>query len=72
MFVAVDLFIVLEDTLTGASTHEVIVALTRCQAATHSGTRLVATLTSLKRIKVNNTNILVSAGWTSFTGSVSK
>lgn len=47
VFVAVDLLIILEHTVTGASTHEVIVALTRCQAASHSGTSLVAALTSL-------------------------
>lgn len=47
MLVAVDLLIVLEYTLAGACTHEVIVALAGCQAAAHSGTRLVAALTSL-------------------------
>lgn len=47
MFVAVDLLIVLEHTLTGAGTHEVIVALAGCQAAAHRGTRLVAALASL-------------------------
>lgn len=54
MFIAVDLFIILEDTLTGAGAHEVVVALTRCQTAAHSGTRLIATFTSLKTIGVND------------------
>ena len=48
VFIAVDLLIILEHTVTGAGTHEVIVALTRCQATSHSGTSLVAALTSLK------------------------
>lgn len=47
MFVAVDLLIVLEHTLTGAGTHEVVVALAGCQAAAHRGTRLVAALAAL-------------------------
>lgn len=47
MFVAVNLLIVLEHTMTGAGTHEVVVALTRCQAAAHRGSRLVAAFTSL-------------------------
>lgn len=48
MFVAIDLLIILEHAVTGAGTHEVIVALTRCQAAADCGPRLVATLTSLR------------------------
>lgn len=48
VFITVDLLIILEHTVTGAGTHEVIVALTRCQAASHSGTSLVAALTSLR------------------------
>lgn len=51
MFVAVDLLIILEHAMTGAGTHEVIVALTGCQAAAHCGTRLVAAFTSLREIK---------------------
>lgn len=47
VFVAVDLLIILEHTVTGAGTHEVIIALTRCQAASHSGTSLVAALAAL-------------------------
>lgn len=47
VFVAVHLFIILEHTVTGASTHEVIIALTRCQAASHSGASLVAALAAL-------------------------
>lgn len=48
VFVAVHLLIILEDTVTGAGTHEVIVALTRCQAAAHCGTCLVAAFTPLR------------------------
>lgn len=48
VFIAVDLLIILEHTVTGASTHEVIVALTRCQATSHRGTSLVAAFTSLR------------------------
>lgn len=48
VLVAVDLLIILEHAVTGAGAHEVIVALTRCQAASHSGTSLVAALTSLR------------------------
>lgn len=47
VFVAVNLFVILEHTVTGAGTHEVVVALTGCQAAAHCGTCLVATFTSL-------------------------
>lgn len=47
VFVAVDLLIILEHTVTGAGTHEVIIALTGCQAAAHSGTSLVAALAAL-------------------------
>lgn len=47
MLVAVDLLVVLEHTLTGAGTHEVVVALAGCQAAAHRGTCLVAALASL-------------------------
>lgn len=48
VFIAVDLLVILEHTVTGAGTHEVIVALTRCQATSHGGTSLVAALTSLR------------------------
>lgn len=47
VFVAVDLLIILEHTVAGAGTHEVIIALTRCQAASHSGAGLVAALAAL-------------------------
>ena len=48
VFVAVDFLVILEHTLTGASAHEVVVALTRCEAAAHGGTCLITALTSLK------------------------
>ena len=48
VFVAVDLLVVLEHTVTGASAHEVVVALTRREAAAHGGTCLIAALASLK------------------------
>lgn len=51
MLVAVDLLIVLEYTLAGAGTHEVVVALAGCQAAAHCGTRLVAALASLLEVR---------------------
>lgn len=47
VFVAVHLLIILEDTLPGARTHEVVVALTGCQAAAYGGARLIAALTPL-------------------------
>lgn len=47
VFVAIDLLIVLEHTVTGAGTHKVIVALTGRQAAAHCGTCVVAAFTSL-------------------------
>lgn len=53
VFVAIDLLIVLEHAVTGAGTHKVIVALTRCQAAAHCGTRLVAALTSLRGVGID-------------------
>lgn len=53
MFVAVDLFIVLEYTVTGAGTHEMVVALTGCQAAAHRSARLVAAFTSLREVWVD-------------------
>lgn len=48
MFVAINLLVILEHTMARASAHEVIIALTGSEAATHCGTRLVATFTSLK------------------------
>lgn len=47
VFVAIDFLVILEHTVTGAGTHEVIVALTRGQAAAHCGAGLVAAFTSL-------------------------
>lgn len=47
VFVAIDLLIILEHAVTVSGAHEVIVALTRGQAAAHCGTRLVAAFTSL-------------------------
>lgn len=47
--VAVDLLIVLEHTLPGAGTHEVVITLTRSQTAAHCGARLIAAFTSLLR-----------------------
>lgn len=47
VFIAVDLLVILEHTVSGAGTHEVIVALTRCQATSNGGPSLVAALTSL-------------------------
>lgn len=49
VFVAVDLLIVLEHTLPGARTHEVVITLTRSQTAAHGGARLIAAFTSLLR-----------------------
>lgn len=51
MLVAVDLLIVLEYTLAGAGTHEVVVALAGSQAAADRGTRLVAALASLLGVR---------------------
>lgn len=51
VLIAVDLLIVLEYTLARAGAHEVVVALAGCQAATHRGTRLVAALASLLKIR---------------------
>lgn len=48
MLVAVNLLIILENAVTEAGAHEVVVTLTRCQAAAYSGTSLVAALTSLQ------------------------
>lgn len=50
VFVAINLLIVLEHTVTGAGTHKVIVALTRRQATAYRGTCLVAAFTSLTGI----------------------
>lgn len=53
MFVAIDLLIILEHAVTGAGTHEVVVALTGGQAASHCGTCLVAALAPLRGVWVN-------------------
>lgn len=47
VFVAVHLLIILEDTLPGAGTHEVVVALAGREAAADGGARLIAALTPL-------------------------
>lgn len=48
MFVAVDLLVVLEYTVAGAGTHEVVVALAGGQTAAHCGTCMVTAFTALR------------------------
>lgn len=49
MFVAVDLLVILEYTVAGAGTHEVVVALAGGQTAAHCGTCMVTALTALRK-----------------------
>lgn len=47
MSLAIHFLIIQKDTVLGSGTHEVIVARAGCEAATHSGSRLLAEFTSL-------------------------